>query len=415
MSVNSSISSSEAFARHLRRLFAGIAGFALVIAALNLAVDPYRVFGTPDVSGFNALKPDFVESLRMTVPYAIDRHRPDALILGTSRAGRGYSPQHPAFAGYKAYNAALPAVSLYEMLRVLQHAQATRPLERVVLGLDNRVFYADRDGNGAFSEARLSVDAQGRPQARLFTATLPDYAASLLSTDALLASVRAIRTQGWTRLTLDDDGLWRSVGDAFDSHAGFRAMTINTFDRYRRYAADPFRIERSVEPLREILRLCHRAGIDLRMIVPPSHAWHFEAMEHSGMVERFDEIRRAIVTTNEKVAREFGRSPYPVWDFSGYRGHNIEPAPETKDDRPAWFWETVHFKPALGNAVLDEVFAPADAPSPVLGVKIDQTNIDTHLAAWHAARRMWLETHVAEAAQIKGMYERTIHPGLIGQ
>lgn len=415
MSVNSSISSSEALAHYLRRLFAGIAGFALVIAALNLAVDPYRVFGMPDVPGFNALKPDFVESLRMTVPYAIERHRPDALILGTSRAGRGYSPHHPAFAGYKAYNAALPAVSLYEMLRVLQHAQATRPLKRVVLGLDNRVFYADRTGSGAFSEARLNVDAQGRPQSRLFTAMLPDYAASLLSTDALLASVRAVRTQGWTRLTLDDDGLWRSVGDVFDSRAGFRAMTLNTFDRYRRYAAEPFEIERSVEPLREILRLCHRADIDLRMIVPPSHAWHFEAMEHTGMVERFDQIRRAIVATNEAVAHEVGRAPYPVWDYSGYRGHNVEPAPQTKDDRPAWFWETVHFKPALGNAVLDEVFAPAGAPPPVLGVKIDHTNIDTHLAAWHAARRMWLETHVAEAARIKDLYERATRQGFIAQ
>ncbi|MGE3771989.1 MAG: hypothetical protein AB7I32_03630 [Gammaproteobacteria bacterium] len=406
MSVNSSTSSSETFARHLRRLLAGIALLALAVAGLNLAVDPYRVFGTPDLAGFNALKPDFVESLRMTVPHAIDRHRPDALILGTSRAGRGYSPQHPAFAGLDAYNAALPAVSLYEMMRVLQHAQATRPLKRVVLGLDNRVFYADRDGNGAFSEARLRVDAQGRPQRRLFTATLPDYAASLLSTDALLASLRAVRFQGWTRLTLDDDGRWRAVGDAFDSRAGFRAMTLNTFDRYRRYSAEPFRIEQAIAPLREILRLCHRAGIDLRMIVPPSHAWHVEAMRHAGMIERFDEIRRAIVATNEGVARELGRPPFPLWDYSGYRGHNVEAAPLTKDARPAWFWETVHFKPALGAAVFDEVFAPADAPPPVLGEKIDGANIEAHLAAWHAARETWAAAHPDEVAAVDELYRQ---------
>lgn len=404
MSVNSSTSSSDALARHLRRLLAGIVLLACTIAAWNFAVDPYRVFGTPDVTGFNALKPDFVESLRMTLPYALDRHRPDALILGTSRAGRGYLPQHPAFTGLDVYNAALPAVSLYEMMRVLQHAQATRPLKRVVLGLDHRVFYADRDGNGAFNEARLRVDRNGRPQSRLFSSTLPDYAASLLSTDALLAALRAVRFQGWTRLTLTDDGQWRKVGDEFDSFTGFRAMTLNTFDRYRRYTAEPFDLEHTLEPLREILRLCHREGIDLRMVLPPSHAWHFEAMRHSGMLTRYDAIRRAIVATNEAIARDFARVPFPVWDYSGYRGHNVEAAPVERGSRPDWFWETVHFKPALGKAVLDEVFAATDAPAAVLGVRIDAADMDAHLATWHAARARWAAVHPAEVAAVEALY-----------
>jgi hypothetical protein len=392
---------------HLRQLLAGIALLALAVAGLNLAVDPYRVFGVPDVAGFNARKPDFVESLRMTVPYAIERHRPDALILGTSRAGRGYSPRHAVFAGFDTYNAALPAVSLYEMLRVLQHAHATRPLKRVVLGLDNRVFYADRDGNGAFSEARLRVDAQGRPQHRLFTATLPDYAASLLSTDALLASLRAVRFQGWTRLTLAEDGQWRNVGDDFDSWTGFRAMTRNTFDRYRRYSAEPFRLERAIEPLRAIMRLCQREGIDLHLVIPPSHAWHFEAMRRAGMLERFDEVRRAIVILNDEVAREARGMPFPIWDFSGYRGHNVEAAPMRRGgNQPGWFWETVHFNPRLGDAVLHEVLATPVIGAQALGVRIDASNIESHLAAWHAARETWAATHREEVDAIDGIYHR---------
>lgn len=406
MSANSSTSSSEPLARYLQRLLAGIAALVLLVGAWNLAVDPYRVFGLPDIAGFNALKPDFVESLRMTTPYAIDRRTPDALILGTSRAGRGYSPGHAAFDGLAAYNAALPAVSLYEMLRVLQHAQATRPLKRVVLGLDNRAFYADRDGNGAFREARFRVASDGRPQTRLFTATLPDYAASLLSVDALIASLRAVRFQGWTRLTLEADGRWRSVGDEFDSHAGFRAMTLNTLDRYRRYSAEPFDLEHAIEPLREILRLCHREGIDLRLIVPPSHAWHFEAMREAGMLDRFDEIRRAVVRANADVAGEFGHPPFPLWDYSGYRGHNVEAAPLEKGARPAWFWETVHFNTKLGDAVLDEVFAPAASGGPTLGVPLDAANIEAHLAAWHAAREAWVASHPAEVKVLDQLFRQ---------
>lgn len=393
-------------AHHLRGLLGAIATLALAIALFNGFVDPYRVFGAPDVQGFNALKPDFVESLRLTTPYALERARPEGLILGTSRAGRGYSPQHAAWGELTAYNAALPAVSLYEMWRTLQHAQATRSVKRLVLGLDNRVFYADRDGNGAFSERRLAVAPDGRPQHRLFTATLPDYAASLLSVDALLASLRAIRYQGWTTLSLARDGRWESVGDDFDSYHGFRVMTVNTFDRYRRYAAEEFRLPAAVEPLREIIRLCHRERIELHMIIPPAHAWHFEAMRLTGMGARFDDIRRAIVEVNADAAREAGADPFPVWDFSGYRGHNVEAAPARAGERPQWFWETVHFNTLLGDAVLDEVFGLASPGAPALGSRLDGRDIDAHLAAWHAARADYAAGHAAEVSEIETLYRQ---------
>lgn len=394
------------YARHLRRLLGGIALLVLAVAGLNLAVDPYRVFGMPDVAGFNAIKPDFVESLRMTTPYALDRHRPEGLVLGTSRAGRGYRTGHAGFRGLDTYNAALPAVSLYEMWRTLQHAQAVRPLKRVVIGLDNRVFYADRDGNGAFSEARLRVDAAGQPQHRLFTATLPDLAASLLSVDATLASLRAVRFQGWVRLTLDDHGEWRSVREPDDVGAGFRVMTRNTFERYRRYLSEPFRLDLAIEPLRAIMELCHREGIELHLVIPPSHAWHFEAMRLAGMLDRFDEVRRAVVALDDEVARATGRARFPIWDFSGYRGHNTEDAPLERGARADWFFETVHFNTQLGDAVLDEVFGTAGAGAPVLGVRIDGADIEAHLADWHAARAAWAAAHPAEVDVIDEIYRR---------
>ena len=392
--------------RYLRGLLSAIASGALLVALFNAAVDPYRVVGTRDVQGFNALKPDFVESLRLTTPYALDRHAPEGLILGTSRAGRGYSPHHPGWGSLNTYNAALPAVSLYEVWRTLQHAQATKPLKRIVLGLDNRVFYADRDGNGAFSERRLKVDRAGRPQHLLFAATLPDLAASLLSVDATLASLRAVRFQGWTRLTLGPDGQWESVGSTFDAYQGFRAMTTNTFDRYRRYAAEPFRLDSAVGPLREIIRLCHREGIDLRMVIPPSHAWHWEAVRLSEMGERFDDIRRAIVAVNDEVAREAGSTPFPVWDFSGYRGHNTENAPARAGERPLWFWETVHFNTRLGDLVLDEVFERPAAGSQALGSRIDNGDIEAHLTDWHAARTVWAAAHAADVTEIETLYRQ---------
>jgi len=406
VSANSSTSSSERSAgKHLALVLGGILLCLLLIAGLNLLVDPYRVFGVQDLEGFNAVKPDFVESLRMTTPYAILRRKPDALVLGTSRAGRGLSLAHSAWKGFHPYNAALPAVSLYEMSRVLQHAQAIRPLKRVLLSLDNRVFYADPDNSGSFNERRLLVDANDRPQQNLVSAWLPDLASSLLSVDALLASARTVRYQRSAMLSLDARGQWQNTGRPFDSHEGFRAMTLNTFDRYELYKAYPINLAGPVDALGAILRICHREGIDLRMLVPPAHAWHWEALRASGMGSRFDEIRRAIVDANEEIALELGTKPFPVWDFSGYVGPNADRVPASQGDDSPWFWETVHYKVELGNILQERIFGVGEASHRDYGVMIYRGNIEQHIAEWHRARESYVREHPGDAAGFAALRE----------
>lgn len=407
MSVNSFTSSSEPrrrAARHLAWLSGGTALLLACVACVNLLVDPYRVFGTPDLPGLSAVKPDFVEHLRLTTPYAIERARPQALFIGTSRVGRGLSPHHPAFEGLRTYNAALPAVSLYEVWRTLQHADAVSPLEVVVLGLDNRMFYANPDGQGTFSEARMAVDSAGRRQRNPFSARLPDYAASLISTDALLSSARVVRFQGWASLTLARNGQWTATGNEFDAYHGFRVMTRNTFDRYHRYASGRFDMARASEPLREILRMCHKQGIDLRMFIPPAHAWHWEAMRLMNMTARFDDIRREIVRLNAEVAAEFGASPFPLVDFSGYAGPNAEPAPTAPGASHPWYWETVHFRPNLGDQVLDRLFGAAGVTDAGFGLSVNAELVDDHIHAWHAARARYAAKHPEEVEEVENMH-----------
>ena len=149
-----------------------------LVAGLNYAVDPFSMFGTPRIAVFNANKVDFLEHLRMTNVYAVERIKPKCIILGTSRAGRGLSSDHPALAKTPCYNMALPGISLYEIRRYFQHAQAIQPLDQAILALDFREFNSAPDRSGAFSEARLAVDREGVAQFNLFSAYLPDLAAS---------------------------------------------------------------------------------------------------------------------------------------------------------------------------------------------------------------------------------------------
>ena len=400
-------SSNQHYSWFLRSLVIGVALLLGAVAFANWLVDPYGIYLPPPIRGVNGNKPEFVAHLRLTHPYAIERLQPEGLILGTSRAGQGLSPTHRMWRGLNVYNAAYPSVSLYEMWRTLQHAQAIHPLRVVVLGLDNRVFYADRDGNGTFSEARMRVDAANVRQHNFLSARLPDLAASLLSTDALLSSLRTVRFQNWSPLTLGSRGEWTRLSDSYDYEQAFRTMTSNTFERYRKYSAEPFVLERAVEPLFEIMMLCHRERIDLKLLIPPAHAWHWEAMRIAGMQDRFDAIKRAIVATNQRAAKVANAAPYPVWDYSGYVGPNTEKLPETHTAKMHWFWETVHFKPALGDRILDNVLAKVPNTEPgrdPYGAEIDVNNIEQHLVAWRQAQRNYEHTHSHDLAIIEALH-----------
>lgn len=351
------------------------------VISLNWFVDPFSVFGAPLIRGFNANKPGYVDHLRMTHVYRVQRLKPDCILIGTSRTGRGLRPDHPSLREYNCYNLALPAMGIYEMRRYLQHAQAVRPLERVVLALDFRVMNVGPDRSGAFREARLAVDAEGRKQFSLFDAWLPDMASSLASLPALQASANTVRKQGWVRDTFSPRGFWMPLTDTYDHASGFSAFTTNTLRRYEEISRNEALFRGNVDELRALLREAHGSGADVRILISPSHAWHWQALWQSGLWPRFEEMKRLLVSLNAEEAARTGREAFPLWDFSGSYGPALESVAAKSHMPMLWFWEPVHYKSALGDAVLSRIDgAPMDAVLADFGVRLDQADLEAHLS-----------------------------------
>lgn len=377
------------------------------VAALNWWVDPYSLFGSARIAGFNANKMEFVEHLHLTNAYAVKRVEPDALVIGTSRVGRGMSPMHPAWQGLTCYNLAMPGINIYEILRYLQHAEAIRPLKRVVVSLDFRSFQPD-DKSDAEMERRLVVTPEGEANFNLFSALLPDLAASLLSSDALLDSLRTVRFQAWQNMTLTDRGQWLNLSDRYNHAKGFRVYSANTFRRYSGYARLPFKVDRAMLPFRDILELAHRRDIDLRLVILPSHAWHWESMRVAGLQPRFEEIKTALVQTNQAVAERVGRSPFPLWDFSGYNRYSNEPVPFRPEQSMHWFWDPVHFKASLGDLVLNRVFGLGEDFASDFGVRLDVGGLHANLAQWRQAEQTYRAAYRRDIEEIESIGRRTI-------
>jgi hypothetical protein len=145
-----------------RRFVTGLAAFVAVppflLAALVVTVDPYYVFGSPDLPGINAVRPLYEPHIPVAKPYQIRRINPDAVILGSSRAEVGLDPQHPGWAGRLVFNFGLPSATSYEVTLAFLHAQAGQSLKQAVVGLDFFAYNIFFPRSHEYIEARFSGD-----------------------------------------------------------------------------------------------------------------------------------------------------------------------------------------------------------------------------------------------------------------
>lgn len=152
-------SSSSGFARSVARLLSIPLALGLLLAGFIAAVDPYWMFGTPSVPGFNESRPLYETNVVRAKPYQIMRLRPKVVALGSSRAEVGLSPNHPGWADRRAFNFAIPAANSYEVMLAFLHAQSVAaPLRQAVVGLDFLSFNIYRKLGPAFDDRRFVGD-----------------------------------------------------------------------------------------------------------------------------------------------------------------------------------------------------------------------------------------------------------------
>jgi hypothetical protein len=231
-------------------------------------------------------------------------------------------------------------------------------------------------------------------------------ASSLVSTSALLSSLKTIRKQAWVKDTLADDGYWKPLTDRYDHPTAFRAYTQNSVRRFNELRQNEAIFRKNTEELRLLLREAYGRGTNVKLLIQPSHAWHWQTLWLSGLWPRFEEMKRQLVSINEAEALRAGREIYPVWDFSGTYGPALEPLPATKTETMRWFWDPVHYKRALGDVLLNRLMGPTEHDSPELagfGVLLDSADVERHLGRLRALQQAYAANHPNDVAQITAL------------
>jgi hypothetical protein len=408
--MSSSTSASEptpgaAARRYLATVVLVCAVSALALAAFNFAMDPFALFRQP-------ARPTYFAHARLAKAKAVERLRPAVVILGTSRAEIAFDPGHPGFAARPVYNLALSGANLMEIERYLEHAQAVQPLRQVILEAEFFTFNAARPPTPDFDPAVLRVPDRRRVLDRLPAVFEP----RLFSRDMLLASLRAQAgvTAGAVSHHLADgrvehDGA-RAQVEATGHFAMFgpplHAMMTSREVYADLHTTDPATGRSTYDELARLLRFARRHGIDLRVVIPPSHALLFEAIHRAGSWERFEDWKRTLVRlVAEEAAEHPGAPAHQLWDFSGYNSITTEPIPAPGDRvaRMRWFWEAVHVKRETGDLVLDRVLGRPGVGLPDdFGRRLAPDDLEAHLRRIRADRDGYLAGHAGIVEAILG-------------
>lgn len=398
------------------------------VAAINLIVDPYGMYGFVFKRGLNQIKPHAGANGVMAKAYQVQRARPSTLILGNSRAEVGFNPLSASWPPtlHPVYNAALPGAYPITSLRYLQHVIFVQKPTVVVLGVDFVDYLiredaeSDRAAMGqAVEERRLLVTYEGTPNPIYRQQRAADIAASVMSLDAFIHSINTLASQS----RLDAQDLTPQGFNPMRDYAGIARregyeimFRQRDEENARAYARRPKSIYRAgtatssqLDILRSMIAVCREQEITLHMVIYPYHAHLLETFHAVALWPAFEEWKRALTRLVDEGNRARATPVAKLWDFSGYNAYSTEqvPAPGDKKSAIHWYWEAGHFKQALGEVMLQTMFARDGRGANIpFGVQLTPINIEREIERIRHERVWYEATQGAPVRKIRQLVDR---------
>ncbi len=397
-------------------LVGGMMGSA---ALLNGTIDAYGLYRWAEIKGLNANKPLQAFHERIVRGADIPRLEPDALILGTSRAQIGLDPSHPDFGrAQRVYNSALSDGTPYEALRYLQHAQAQRPVKRVVVAPDFLSYAGPSRKAPDFTEERIAVDPRNRPN---LLHRFSDAASTLLSLDALRSSRRTLldqrlpsyfrpdgrRDEFTQNQRVTSEGgprgtfLW-SERDYLKNYACFEpfssAAESSKVGGWKNSVRASENRSGAVEDFRELLAFAQGQGIEVRALTSPSHARAQLLIEAAGLWDDYERWKRELLQSLSALG-------IPWIEFGGadprFTAEEVPPPGDAKS-RMRWYWESSHYRKELGDIALHRVLTGEEAPGAEgFGVALTPKNLELQLARIRSELATWKAAHPADWEELR--------------
>ena len=359
-----------------------------VVAAANLAADPYGAY--PAVHIDKIARHSGQVGTR-TARAELLRHGPwEFVILGSSRAQMGYAPDHPALAGLKGCNAALPGTNIRELQPILNYTLRHNDPKRILLGMDFLLFTDTRKFNQDFMQSRF---APGRD---LISYHL-DNTVSLRATYASEQTILSFARHEDPRFTPYGQTVRHSKRLAGGHRKLFHDKLIEFFTNPESYANFHYSQDR-LDRFANMIRAARESDTKLDIVINPVHAAQFEAIAAAGLWPTFEQWLTDITRIVHAQQALPGGDEIRLVSFLGYGPYSDEPIPAAGDTETTmqWWWECSHFKDALGRLVLDRLYGEDSKPG--FGLDLTPDTVEAHIASLRAGRDAWRTARPGDAA-----------------
>lgn len=370
----------------------------LLCAGLNYLVDPYGLFGTRRIDGFNELKPAASERVRVIKPYMATRATPNVVIGGNSRPEMGLNPQSECWkeTDQPVFNTGIPGADVFMQTRYVQHAVESGNARRVLFGVDFLDFLVDVSKHtGEIDWNRLGRGFDGRLRAgREKQSGIP---VSFQWTEDLLSGLFSMVALGDSVVTLaaqrEPNAATRRA-DGFNPAQDYLPIIHNEGQAVL-FMQKNAEVRKRLQPeglgvldadggqtmpllaLRRLLQWTKSRDIEVVLFINPYHSDYLVQIEASGKWALLEEWKRQLAV----VADEYG---VPLWDFNAFDPYSTE-NPPSRNDRQSmlkWYWEPAHYRQELGDLMLASMLdrtCGKTVESAQFGARINQAKLHHHL------------------------------------
>ncbi|QNN21322.1 hypothetical protein HED60_03230 [Planctomycetales bacterium ZRK34] len=352
----------RAHRQYLRNYLLIVLIAALSLIVLNGLADPYNAYPVSRSAALATWR-DGTQT-RQFKAETIAEGDWQVLLFGSSRAQVGLNPGNPVFGDLRVYNAGLPGAQFDELMAVVLYGLHTNPsLGRMVILIHPVQFFASNSAPSA-DYAKSLFNPELDP--------VDYHAGNLLGAAATEESMHVVRnwldqqSPSTNRLgfrTRPVLGPSQSYRQAFEQTMGNWSQSRKT------YHAD--RMTR----LREVLGQCARRGVQVDLLIAPTHVLGLMILKRNNMIGAFDTCKRDMTNVARQVNQNAGRTMVRIYDALIVSPWTCEPVPEGSGQSMQYFWEQVHFKDRFGDAMLQRIWT--GEPSDV-AVLLESGTIDAH-------------------------------------
>lgn len=361
---------------YLKTIFISSLVILCIVSSLNLLIDPYRLFFSPNIENINIKKPRSESQIYFNRAVGIKNNNAKTLLLGNSRVHWGLHASSVFWDNNEVYNAAIAGGNIQTSYEYLKFSAQNTKLEKVIIGLDYYRFLTDSIIlENSPVESPLVIGNYTDFLSNNMFIDYPNFAKRLVSLDAFIDSFITIFNQGniySPDITVKGD----NPVNEYNGHVADKghltlfnnnlAGTANTLKSQRRIFNNDHKSQ-NFESLKRIIQLCADQNIKLVLYI---HPYHVELMAQLVKLERWEEF----VDWKRQIASETSvNNDIELWDFSIDSKYIREPIPGIKSNAEmTWYWEAGHYKNTLGDEIIKTITKKTKETSPVFGQRVYQ-------------------------------------------